>query len=262
MECRRNQLQSCLEGLKATDTPLVELNGANFSIGGYPDDPCIYYFIPWIAKKAGLSIDVAIDLFFASLLGIGLIIATACFLCIFKHWSSRLISVVALLLLTFVTYHYSDVYIAFFLGVTSTVPLFLLFSRTSYPETWKLGLSVAFSGLVIGYCNLIRSHSGTGALLFILSWVLVSKTVSTKQKLFSSLLLLVFTSLPFIHFNTLETKRDEFLSNINSNHRHVSISHTFWHPIYLGLGYLLNNYGIEWSDSIGLIKATSINPQV
>jgi hypothetical protein len=37
-------------------------------------------------------------------------------------------------------------------------------------------------------------------------------------------------------------------------------SHLFWHPLYLGLGFLPNRWHIRWDDAIGIERAARIDP--
>lgn len=37
-------------------------------------------------------------------------------------------------------------------------------------------------------------------------------------------------------------------------------SHPFWHPAYLGLGYLPNRYGLEWSDQVAIDAVDRVHP--
>ena len=166
MECRENQLQSAIEGLTTTDIPLIAFNDKIYSAAGYGDDEGIYYFIPWIAKTFDLSLKWAINLFFGSQLVGAALIAILCFFMAFKHWSQRSISFVTILLLTWASFRYSDVYITFFFTVTSIIPLFILAEKKSYNFNPKLIALFIISGILAGYSNFIRSHAGTGTLLF------------------------------------------------------------------------------------------------
>lgn len=262
MECRQTGLEHTLKALEETQVPLVTVFNQVYSPAGFADDLGIYYFIPWIAKSLGTSIDQAINLFFGFLLVTGAAISIFCFFFIFKHWSSRIISFAALGLLTAAAYRYSDVYIISFFAVASITPLFVLWDRTSSRFNWKLGLSIAFSGLIIGYSNITRSHAGTGMLLFLISWLILNKHLLNKEKLFILSLLVAFISFPYAHFKILEVNRDRYLSKIDPLYKGISVVHPKWHNIYIGFGYLENKYGIKYSDTVSYEKVMSINPKV
>ena len=256
MQCRYSQLKNSLETLNATGIPLVSCENNIYTAAGYTDDPGIYYFIPWIAKSLGVSIDIAIPLFFGSLLLTGLILSIMSFFIHFKDWAPRVVSFCGLSLLTVAAYCYSDVYIAPYFAAASIIPLFLI--RLA-PHT-----RLMFSGCVIGYSNIIRSHAGTGVFLFILAWIFLNRDLSKKAKFSAMLILSLFVSIPYIHFHILESRRDRFIARSNQTHPSGSlcISHPKWHSIYIGFGYLANPYGIQYIDSCAEEKAKSICPDV
>lgn len=263
MECRQIQLEKTIEGLSLSDVPLVSYHEAQFLPAGFADDLGIYYFIPTLAKAFGLSADQAINLFFGSLLALGALIATTCFFFAFKNGLARSIILLAISLLTWTCFRYSDVYIALFFAVTSTLPFFLLApSLPSKPPPWKWGLAFLCSGIIAGYCNFIRSHSGTGVLLFLLAWLLLNPHFRPREKALYLVTLFLATLLPYLHFHSLENKRDLYLSEMYEGHQPLRITHPKWHAVYLGLGYLPNKHGITFSDRCAWEKALSIDPTV
>ncbi|MGB7978225.1 MAG: hypothetical protein WCF19_03580 [Chlamydiales bacterium] len=262
MECRRIQLEQSINGLNVTDVPLVQLCGTSFEPAGFADDPGIYYFIPWMTKHLGIPLDPAIDLFLGTLLLLGALISGACLFFTFKTWACRAISIVGSLLLTGMAARCSDLYVSSYFAVAATVPFFIVWNQIRSPFHLKIGLTIAWSGLIIGYCNQIRCQSGTGALLFLLSWIALNGNFSKKEKLSSAVLLSVFVLLPYLHFHRLEFNRDSFLTKKNPSHNSIAVTHPKWHNIYIGFGYLKNKYGIEYNDTISSNKALSISPNV
>ncbi len=257
MDCRRTQLQAALDGYQASDTPLVALFEGTYLPAGFADDQGMYYFIPWITKTFGIPLHSATEFFFSSLMLMGVLISLGCLFNLSRHWISWLFSLVAVLLL--VRYCYFDVYTFSFVAAASTIPLFLSPHRKF---NWLLIGSLAFSGWVIGYCNILRSHAGTGSLLFILSWILLNTELTKQDKNKSILILILFAVMPYLHFGILEKQRDQFLVNHVPNYVSEPIVHPKWHNIYIGLSYLKNNYGIEWADMCSARKVDSIKPQV
>lgn len=251
MPCRYEQLKLALNGWEDTGVPLVSKWGDTYGRAGFPDDIGIYYFVPWIAKTFGISLDASIHLFLGSLLLIGFLVSGGCFLFLFKHWISKALSLFATLLLALVAYFYSDVYIVSYFSVATVVPLFLLYNQKNkipYPV-------LIISGLILGYCNFIRNQAGTGVLLFIFTWIFCNQNL--KKKFFCLAVILLFFFLPYLHFGYVEAKRDAFLQAPKER-----LCHPKWHTIYLGLGYLKNPYGIEFNDRIADDKAKSILPGV
>lgn len=254
MDCRYVQLQSALDGYELSDTPLVAFSDSTYFPAGFTDDQGAYYFVPLIAKTFGLSIPQTVDLFFGSLLFLGVLISLSCFFFRFRSAISWLFSMGAILLLA--KYCYFDFYTTSFVAATCTIPLFLKGNNRA------LLASIAFSGLVLGYCNFIRTHAGTGAFLFILSWILLNQELTTKDKSKAALALVLFTLIPYFYFFSLEKERDRFLEKNAPHYVSTTVSHPKWHAIYLGFSYLDNPYGIRWADTCAFDHAKSIKPDV
>ncbi len=255
MECREIVLKQTLEGLEATNIPLVALENGSYIPAGYTDDLGIYYFIPLIAKWLGITADRATDLFLGSLLALSVSFAVLSFFFLFKNWLQRAVIIGYLLL----ALRYSDVYIAPLFAVCAVIPCYILWDeqKAKFEKFWFLYL--VWSGIVIGYCNLIRLHAGTGVLLFLLAGFIFNIRLRSKEKIGSALVLLLFTTLPYLHFKYLENQRDQFLT---PSYPARTIAHPKWHSIYIGFGFLKNSHGIEYSDAVANHKAASIDPNV
>jgi len=262
MQSRCSQLKLTQDTLNETGIPLVIDKAGTLVPAGYTDDIGIYYFIPSIGKYLGISTEQAINVFFGSLLIIGALVSICCFFYIFNHKISRFVSLTAVGLLTFAAYKYSDVYILGFFAVATLTPLYILWSQKCCKLDWKFILTLAMSGIVIGYSNLIRSHAGTGTLIFIALWLACNKELLRKEKLASLFILVLFVLIPYQHFRILEFNRDQFLKQVNSKWNATRGVHPKWHSIYIGLGYLDNKYEIKYNDSVAYHKAVSINPDV
>jgi len=263
MPWRHEELERSLDGLNATDVPLVAISPDGFTAAGFTDNKGIFYFIPSIAKYFGVSLDQAIFVFFMFLVLTGTLIATLCFCKIFKHWSSRLSSILGIFLLALATgkIGHLDVYTAFFFAVTAIVPIFLLLhQKSSQFSPFLIGM-LAFSGIVIGYSNFIRCHAGTGVLLFLMFWLALRQNLLKKEKIICFSVLIICSLIPYLHFNHLERNRDEFLIKYRPSYRKVE-SFPIWHLIYNGLGYLDNKYGLEYSDSNGMNAVKAVDPKV
>ncbi|MBU6445923.1 MAG: hypothetical protein KGQ49_00815, partial [Verrucomicrobia bacterium] len=200
MQCRHEMLESTLVGLEKTGVPLVASVSTDgpLSMAGATDDIGIYYFIPSLAHLFGIPIDAAIHLFFKSLLVFATLISMTCFWFQFPKWASRCVSVTSLSLLGYVAYRANDVYLAFYVAVAAVVPFIL--GKVTLPR-------LAFAGLIAGYCNFIRMHSGTGVLLFVVCWILWNASIAKRAKLWSLLTVALFVSLPYLHFYKLEKAR-------------------------------------------------------
>lgn len=261
MKCREVDLGKTLEGLNQTGIPLVSFHDGSYSPSGYADDLGIYYFIPTLAKFGGLSIEFAIECFFNALLLVGFLISIYCFFSVFKRFSSRLISFIGLFLLTFVVVPlFLDVYVGSFFAIVTTISLFTLYEQKN--GKWKWVFPTCFAGIIAGYCNFIRCHSGTGAILFILVYLTIYQKIRIQKKIFLIALLALSIAIPYLHFALLEKQRDAFLTEKDPNYCPIPAVHPKWHSIYIGFGYLTNKYRIEYNDTISFEKAKSVNPNI
>lgn len=265
MECRRDELERTLNALNETGIPLVSAyNNAYYAAGG-PDDKGMLYFIPWLAKIFGLSSAQATQVFYLILIFLGVAIASFAFSLLFKSWYSRLISISGFSFLAgFLTcwFGHSDVYLAGFFAVLSVVPAFIWLSHKCSGLNLALAIALGFSGIIIGYCNLLRHHAGTGVLLFLILWIALNKTILNKEKLICFSVVIATLLMPYWHFHILEKNRDAFLISQDPSYTNMTEFPT-WFIIHNGLGYLKNNkYGLEYSDLCTLDKVHKINPNV
>ncbi|MBX7066630.1 MAG: hypothetical protein K1X28_05315 [Parachlamydiales bacterium] len=262
MVCRYSQLEETMNGLAETGVPLVGMVNNQLSLGGYSDDLGIYYFIPMIAKFFGISLDVAIPVFLFSLLILGALSSCYCFFKIFNNWLIRSISVIGIIFLTLLGIKFYDVYIAGLVAVEITLPLLLLWKHMGHKLNFGFLTILAFIGIFSGYSNFIRCHAGTGCLLLVLTWILLSKDIKPVQKSFCIILVSAFFLIPYLHFRSLEYKRDQYLLEKGYSYQKQSLKHPKWHNIYIGFGYLKNNLGISYDDSVSFKKAKSVKADV
>src|SRR4051794_21384982 len=65
-----------------------------------------------------------------------------------------------------------------------------------------------------------------------------------------ALLVLAYVSISGLAVGTVKRHRDEVVGATFSGA--YPGQHLFWHPAYLGLGYLPNRYGIRWDDRVAV----------
>lgn len=262
MECRHTGLERTLDGLNTTGVPLLCKYQESYNVAGYTDDMGIYYFIPKIAKIFGLSIDSALQFFHCSLIGLGAVIGIACLSLVFKRWYSRLFMVLGQLLLAQFVYEYQDVYIASHFAVSAIIPFFILMTHKTFKLNVGTSCILAACGIVLGYCNMIRLHSGTGVLLFIFLWILFNRQLFTFEKIGSLLIVITFSILPYLHFAQMEKNCREFIVAKNPSFQQVSDKHPTWHSIYRGLSYLGKKHVSDNSDTASYNAAAAEKPDV
>jgi len=259
MATRYWDLTYTVAGYRATGVPLVALEGQAFGPSAGLDDAGSFFLIPQVARLLGLSVAQAIDLFYGSLLTFALLAGTWGFLLLFRAWSIRALMFLGLLALSAISYKVGDVYILFFVAAAVTVPWGLVLARGG-SRGWSSAVGFAFLGATIGLANAVRSHAGTAALIFLVGILFFQLAAGTQRKFVLLLCLVAGMLLPKLLFSRVMAQRDAFLAAHCPDYKGLSGQHIFWHSVYIGLGYLQNDYGIRWNDGVSYDKVQSIAP--
>ena len=277
MPCRYSGIESTLKGFDLTNVQLVAyddvcqnggLSGI-FSPAGLGDNIGAYYFIPRLVQLTGIKLEVAIQLVYSGFVFLAFLSAAVAIWLFFQSLSGKLIGIIALAILSLLIAGIGDFYI-FSGAIPMAIIPWLIHILKKPPISDKyLYLFFFLVGIIISVGHLIRSHSGTDVLIFILiGLVFFAKSYSYKQKTISILILTLSMATVFNWFNSVVDQRIEYLSSIESNDE-LSGKRIMWHNIYLSLGYLSNSYGQvdgfeshEPSDTYSVKKALEINPHV
>lgn len=176
-----------------------------------------------------------------------------------KGWPRRfglaMLSVVGLL-----AERIGDIYIVAPSVTIALVPLFMCLAERQAGRP-ALKILAACSGVLLGTANILRSHSGTSVALFMVVIVLFHLQLDLKKKLALILLGTTAMATPFLYMKTLLDRRDAFLKDQNPATIEVGRWHPFWHSVYIGFGFLENNYGIRYNDRVAAEKVRSITPE-
>ncbi|MEO5357343.1 MAG: hypothetical protein H7844_08600 [Nitrospirae bacterium YQR-1] len=263
--CRYDFLVEAYEGYVRTKIPLVGFSDGKFIPAGWGGSPGIYYFIPKIAFYFGLTIDQAINVFWGGLVVLSLVFSVTGFIILFKNKLPQLaVSFVYL----FIFYFYmiskiTEEYLVSPMVSVVFVPWILILFKKDY-KTYKL-LSIYFIiGFMLSITNLIRSHSVTGLLLFILTLVILHVKYTTKLKLLVCAVIVISMSIPgFYYKNVLLPEKNAFLRDKFAAIDLIEMSQPLWHSAYIGLAYAENDIVKPfYSDYVGEQKVKEINPQL
>jgi hypothetical protein len=275
MPCRKDSLESTLEGYELTKVHLVAYDdrcsapGQVYSPAGIGEDIGSYYFIPRLVELTGIELEIVIQLVYSGFVFLGLLSASIAIWLQFKSLLAKLIGVIGLSALSLIIAGIGDYYI-FAGAIPMAIVPWLIYMIKKPPRNVKyLYLFFFLAGIIVSLGHLIRSHSGTGVLIFILiSLVFFANSYSFKQKTISILILTLSMATVFNWFNAIVDQRNEYLSSVETNYD-LSGDRVMWHNIYYSLGYLNNNYGQvegyeshEASDSYSVKRAFEINPDV
>lgn len=276
MQSREETLWSTIDGYEASRVNLIWLVRANealFGPAGRGDDAGLYYFVPWVARTLGVGLHAALDVFFFSLLIAAALSACLAFCVWFRRWEVRLLAATCVVGLLNQLVNHADVYLIAPALALGLLPWGVLFFRSDRWRILFLGFA-ASAGLLIGYANLVRTHAGTGTLIFLVVLALGSRPRPWRERVAFCGLLLAGMLAAQAHFAVLFHERDRFLEATASRplalpdgctvrtaqvpeHR----SHPVWHSVYIGFGFLHNSHDIHYDDGCAWKRVRELQPQ-
>jgi hypothetical protein len=158
-------------------------------------------------------------------------------------FAAPLIGLVCILAMGFV-----DIYWVAAWGALVLLPLVFLLARD-----WSRFAFVGLVGIVFlaGWLSSIRSYSGLG-IAIAAAIVLVMRRWRWWRLLPAlALLAIVYVSINTFVFTAIRADRDHWLGSA-ARTLDVTSSHTLWHTVYAGLGYLPNRYSLGFLDGVPL----------
>lgn len=215
----------------------------------------IFYFVPLIATFLNISALDATWFFLFLQVVTGVIVSGIAFLLMAKTLLGRCIVLIGVSMLGFVAWFASDVYVTYFFTVSFFPWILVLLEKKNY----KMLCAYSFVlGLIIEYGNFVRSFSGLPLLVGALVLILFAFRFSRKTFL---LLVFLFFGIGLVkgHIYRVIQNRNKYLKTQGYIVEQGSISHTFWHAVYCGLGFISNNKGIDFSDTCSAQKVKLIN---
>jgi hypothetical protein len=230
------------------------------------DDPGIYFFLPYFANVFPSSYDlVKLDiLFFGFITLIGYLISCIGFNLLIVNQELLVKTYFYTGVSALFSFFILDVYIwAYF--ITCFVPLFIWLVNSAGKSGFKRFYIFMFVfGILAGLSNQFRNYSGTGMIVFVLSYLALNYSKDFKiWKIVTLALLLISSScIPGLFLQQQYNQRDNWLSRNEPSFKPVDdrIGHVVWHNIYLGLGFIKNPYGIIWDDQFAFDKVDQLNP--
>ena len=261
MDSRYIDLQQVLEGYERTGAPLVAIENGQLAAAAPADDVGIFYFIPEIVRNLGVGLDDAITIFFLAIIAVSFLIGIAGCLFWLKKPVMRLIAGIALASILYITMKNAGIYVISSCTVVLAVPLYMYFLKQDKMNV-SFYIFLVLSGFILGLAHIIRAHSGTAVIIFILVSMWLSWSYAWKAKSIATSLLLIGIILPMLWFNLLISQRDTYLVTEIPGYISAPTTHTFWHQAYISMGYIPNEYGIVYEDICAHERALEIDPEM
>jgi hypothetical protein len=212
---------------------------------GITDDEGIYLVLPWLARAIDVKDPtVLLMIFTLGMMGSVIVLYPVLLFELFDSFVVGVLGPIALLT-QFRALLSSDIYWIPAWTVLALLP-FVLIACRHWSRSAILTLGIVLS--IASFASSIRSHSGLPILMAVVALVLLKeRRWRTRALLALSLVVIYFSIGPGI-VGGARSLRDAQLGTDWA--RSSLASHPFWHPAYLGLGYLPNPYGIRWDDTV------------
>jgi hypothetical protein len=230
---------------------------------GAGDDQGIYLYLPLLGHWTGEHDARTLMLWlFAGCFGLLILLTPLIVYAIFDSVPAAIVA--PLLVLWRFDLTNSDLYWIQAWAVLLGIPGLLLAYRW-----WRQDRLRAAAALLIGlmvaasFATSIRAHTGLPILIGGAGIVLLIggvRRLSRRTWLVRAGLVAVLVVAYFsvaLGFAGVRAYRD---SVVHSTGSPAGVGHPFWHPAYLGLGYLPNRYGIAWSDPVGVDAVQRVDP--
>ncbi len=265
MADRLRYLQQIIDGFLQTKTPLLLFDGKSLFPFFTFDDIGIYVFIPQLVRFFGITLDQAINIFFYGFLTSSFLLGLIGFLLLYKSAITKFIATTGLLLLFYfvIKFEITDVYLAYLASAVSIIPLSLYFTMNNTKSILFYFFTI-FSGLIVGTSHYIRAYSGLAPLIFLIILLIFNSTINGMKKFLLLICIVLGMTGPYYYFNQIIHQNKQFAEQHFPDSNQIIHQHVFWHPIYLGFGFLncMNEDNIQYKDSFGLEKAKKHNPAI
>ena len=261
MQSRYEGLQQAVAGLQSAGAPLVASNGKTFFPAATEDDAGSLYFVPKLTLLLHGDLNAAITIFYGGMIALALVCGLAGAILYCKSAAGRTFACVLITLLSLLAYRIGDIYIASFAAPLLVAPLFLYFLRREKFDA-AFGAFLFAAGFAVNLSGWIRAQAGLPVLLFVLIMLGFGWRNLTKCKVIAVSCLFVGFLLPHLFFTQQIRQRDAFFTQAQISTPNTPNQHLLWHSIYIGLGYLPNNFGIIYKDECAAAKVRSIDPTV
>ncbi len=267
MPARYAELQAAFDSYAQGLPPLVAAtqtdSGTVYRALGTTDDAGLYYMLPKLAHLFHLALPEAWAVWFFAILILSFGVGIYGTMHLLKTVPAKILYFIELSFLGALIIKRGDIYQIAPCLALAAVPLLLqnLCSEREDRALWRDAAALGTAGFIFGLAHLVRSHSATGLMLFVIILLLFGTAIRAwhKRLLLVATVLIGFM-LPLLYMNRVADMRDAFLKAHQPNYHQVLRQHPFWHTVYIGFGYLSNDYGLAYKDIVATKKAHELAP--
>jgi hypothetical protein len=258
-------LDAAVAARNAGEPPLVGLRPApqgaepvRYAVGT-TDDQGVYLYAPLLSGAFGLDALDGVKLLWAIMFGFGIAVSPLIFLRLFGSPFAAMAAPFAVFLavLPLTLAYGGDIYWVPAWAALVLLPPLLPLDRDRPRRwiPWLLGLVVAAS-----FASSIRSSAGLPIALAAAIVVLTARMPWWRRGLGVLGVAIAYLSISSFGLAAVRDYRDAQVGrDLDAG---APTAHSFWHPAYLGLGYLPNDHGIYFRDDIAATAAQREDPGV
>lgn len=259
-------LDAAVRGLSETGVDLVGVGyGGVGVLSPIPigDDIGMYAIIPRLAGWLDLSPAITMMLFLISAAFVGALGGIAICFVLFKSWQARLFAVFAISSLTIAAILIAGDFYLLMIPATLIVGFFalLFYRRADVLTPWVAYTLLFLSGLTVAFFHLLRSHSGTPALILLVIFILLHERLRFVRKSLMLGVILIGVAIPNLYGDYLIDTRDAYLEKQIPGYKPTLNRHVLWHSVYAGFSYIQNPYGFVNKDDFVIAEARRRLPE-
>lgn len=252
--------EAIVAGMKQTGIPFVQHNGSNFVPTAFSDDVGMYYIIPKLVLTFGISLEHAITYFNGTISSLAAILGIFGFCYVYQSTTTRLLGIAGVIFATKTSLMTNDVYRTPAALTIALIPWAIYFLYHEKGSAWVRSFFLMWAGLGIGLGHFIRAFSTIPIFLIIAMFILKTKSFTVKEKWYAACFAALGFLAPAIFFTYCSSQYQAFARKEFPTYAWIQLGHPFWHSVYAGLGFIENNFGFKFDDSVSFNKATSIDP--
>ena len=266
-QSRQVQIENSIQLMKQGGPPLLTSSApykvavqhpSQLTEANMGDDPGIYLYLPLIGRVTGDANALSLlKWFFIGSMALLLLSYPLVFYLLFD---SLLVGIVAplIVLFTFDFLWNTEIYWVPAWAALLCLPIVFVVARRRWRPRRSLLCLFAVS-VIASYASSIRSNAGTPIVLAAIAVAVLRERGVIRRSTRGG------SADPRVPGREHSRVRRAQEDRDHIAHYHSDVlptSHPFWHPAYLGLGYLPNRWGIRWNDTVADTAAKHVDPNV